>query len=240
MAKVGRFISADSIIPDPFNPQAFNRYSYVINAPVKYNDPTGHSYGYEGISPPTEEQYREWEMRTWGQFNSTPSEPAKTEEGDTSTSPSGPLSNITSSKIPETPMPYPSSGQNISGSEVVGILSGSSGLTSDPVALAGNAAGLAFTAIDIYQNDFNINNLTALCVGVGSFIAPEIGITYAVYQANVLTFRAGKIIYSDVNNTIKTVNRLNNNPISAYNYIRNAVGIPSVGYGGFRFDEKRH
>jgi RHS repeat-associated protein len=38
----GRFISADTIVPDPSNPQQFNRYSYGLNDPVKYKDPTGH------------------------------------------------------------------------------------------------------------------------------------------------------------------------------------------------------
>jgi RHS repeat-associated protein len=32
----------DSIIPDPYNPLSWNRYSYVYNNPVRYNDPTGH------------------------------------------------------------------------------------------------------------------------------------------------------------------------------------------------------
>ena len=38
---LGRFISPDSIIPDVFNPQSLNRYSYVLNNPLKYIDPTG-------------------------------------------------------------------------------------------------------------------------------------------------------------------------------------------------------
>ncbi len=38
----GRFISADTIVPDPSNPQDLNRYSYVRNNPPTYNDPTGH------------------------------------------------------------------------------------------------------------------------------------------------------------------------------------------------------
>jgi RHS repeat-associated protein len=40
---LGRFASADSIIPDPTNPQSLNRYSYGYNNPVKYQDPTGHA-----------------------------------------------------------------------------------------------------------------------------------------------------------------------------------------------------
>ena len=40
--QLGRFISADSIIPDPSNPQSFNRYSYVLNRPLVLVDPFGH------------------------------------------------------------------------------------------------------------------------------------------------------------------------------------------------------
>jgi RHS repeat-associated protein len=39
---VGRLLSADTIVPGAGNPQAFNRYAYVLNNPVKYTDPTGH------------------------------------------------------------------------------------------------------------------------------------------------------------------------------------------------------
>jgi hypothetical protein len=41
---IGRFLSADSIVPEPGNPQAFNRFSYVINNPLRLVDPTGHTY----------------------------------------------------------------------------------------------------------------------------------------------------------------------------------------------------
>jgi RHS repeat-associated protein len=40
--KLGRFLSADTIIPDPTNPQHLNRFSYVTNNPLRYTDPTGH------------------------------------------------------------------------------------------------------------------------------------------------------------------------------------------------------
>lgn len=39
---VGRFLSADVLVPDPTNPQQFNRYSYVLNNALRYSDPTGH------------------------------------------------------------------------------------------------------------------------------------------------------------------------------------------------------
>ena len=38
---IGRFITPDSIVPNPLNGQDYNRYTYVRNNPVKYNDPTG-------------------------------------------------------------------------------------------------------------------------------------------------------------------------------------------------------
>jgi RHS repeat-associated protein len=36
-----RFIQPDSLIPSLFNPQSLNRYSYVTNRPIIFNDPTG-------------------------------------------------------------------------------------------------------------------------------------------------------------------------------------------------------
>ncbi len=41
-AALGRFISADTIVPDPLDPQSLNRYTYAANNPVLYNDPSGH------------------------------------------------------------------------------------------------------------------------------------------------------------------------------------------------------
>ncbi len=42
-AAIGRFAQPDSIVPNPYNPQSLNRYSYTLNNPVKYTDPSGHS-----------------------------------------------------------------------------------------------------------------------------------------------------------------------------------------------------
>jgi len=41
---LGRFIQADTIVPQPGNPQALNRYSYVLGNPLRYTDPTGHVF----------------------------------------------------------------------------------------------------------------------------------------------------------------------------------------------------
>ena len=41
----GRFISADSIVPDAMNSQAYDRYAYTLNNPLKYVDPTGYLNG---------------------------------------------------------------------------------------------------------------------------------------------------------------------------------------------------
>ncbi len=42
-SSLGRFIQADTIVPQPGNPQALNRYSYVLNNALRYTDPTGHA-----------------------------------------------------------------------------------------------------------------------------------------------------------------------------------------------------
>ena len=39
---LGRFAQADSIVPGAGDPRAWDRYSYVKNSPVVYNDPSGH------------------------------------------------------------------------------------------------------------------------------------------------------------------------------------------------------
>ncbi len=41
---IGRFLSADTVIQAPYDSQSYNRYSYVRNNPLKYTDPTGHSW----------------------------------------------------------------------------------------------------------------------------------------------------------------------------------------------------
>ncbi len=39
---IGRFMSADTVVPDAWNAQAYNRYSYALNNPINYVDSSGH------------------------------------------------------------------------------------------------------------------------------------------------------------------------------------------------------
>ena len=41
-SSMGRFLKPDNIIPNAFNPQSWNLYTYVKGNPVNFNDPNGH------------------------------------------------------------------------------------------------------------------------------------------------------------------------------------------------------
>ena len=41
LGSIGRFVSADPIIPNIMNPQSLNKYSYVNNSPINFSDPSG-------------------------------------------------------------------------------------------------------------------------------------------------------------------------------------------------------
>ncbi len=45
---LGRFVSPDTIVPDPSSSGGFNRYRYTRNNPLKYTDPSGHCGGIGG------------------------------------------------------------------------------------------------------------------------------------------------------------------------------------------------
>jgi RHS repeat-associated protein len=59
-AQLGRWISPDSIIPDPANPQSFDRYSYVAGNPLRYTDPSGHCW----------DDIVEWLRKSWEKISS--------------------------------------------------------------------------------------------------------------------------------------------------------------------------
>jgi RHS repeat-associated protein len=39
---LGRFVSADTLVPNPGNPAALNRYLYALGNPIRFSDPSGH------------------------------------------------------------------------------------------------------------------------------------------------------------------------------------------------------
>lgn len=41
---LGRFLQADPHIQAPNNTQSYNRYSYVLNNPMSYTDPSGYFF----------------------------------------------------------------------------------------------------------------------------------------------------------------------------------------------------
>ena len=78
---LGRFISADTIVPQPGNPQSLNRYSYVGNQPTVSIDPSGHAACAAGDTACWQEEWR-WKDRwykahghTGGNWFGSPDDP---------------------------------------------------------------------------------------------------------------------------------------------------------------------
>jgi len=42
--RLGRFLSPDPYVQDPFNSQSYNRYAYCLNNPLSFTDPSGYSW----------------------------------------------------------------------------------------------------------------------------------------------------------------------------------------------------
>jgi RHS repeat-associated protein len=61
---IGRFLSVDTIVPRPSDPQSLNRFSFVRNNPLKYVDPSGHDvvlvHGFSATADPA--AWKEWIM----------------------------------------------------------------------------------------------------------------------------------------------------------------------------------
>lgn len=56
--RIGRFLTPDTMIPELFNPLAWNRYCYVQNNPLRYTDPSGHFW----------EEIGQWFEDNWKQI----------------------------------------------------------------------------------------------------------------------------------------------------------------------------
>lgn len=66
-ADIGRMPQADTIVPEPCNPPAYNRYSYVVNNPANRVDPTGNWYYWSTISQGRTCSVSLW-LNTWFGF----------------------------------------------------------------------------------------------------------------------------------------------------------------------------
>jgi RHS repeat-associated protein len=64
-AALARFAQADTIVPEPGNPQALNRYAYTLNNPVKYTDPSGHRVLLEDETEDYDEFSVVWREGAW-------------------------------------------------------------------------------------------------------------------------------------------------------------------------------
>ena len=76
---IGRFLSADTLVPNFQDPQDFNRFSYTRNNPLKYIDPSGHCITNNKLEDGGFEQTRgdyfdcsfeelralDWDARSW-------------------------------------------------------------------------------------------------------------------------------------------------------------------------------
>ncbi len=62
---LGRFINADTIVPDIANPISFDRYAYVNNNPINFNDPSGHMMSAESYGGVSDDVFKNWLSETY-------------------------------------------------------------------------------------------------------------------------------------------------------------------------------
>jgi RHS repeat-associated protein len=72
--EISRFISPDPFVPQPGNPQALNRYSYTINNPQKYIDPSGYFFLFDWFKKARHAFHELWEFtkKAWRAVLSSP------------------------------------------------------------------------------------------------------------------------------------------------------------------------
>jgi RHS repeat-associated protein len=70
--KLARFISADTIVPEPFYPQSLNRYAYCINNPIILRDLDGHEWdSFSSWVSSGWNSFTNWASNAWDSFTSS-------------------------------------------------------------------------------------------------------------------------------------------------------------------------
>ncbi len=101
---LGRFLSADVLVQSPNRLQSYNRYTYVMNNPLRLTDPTGYSWVDELTKKPKPEKETIWNRHRPNELDprwipalyapenaksESPSTPAETDVGSETPTPSG-------------------------------------------------------------------------------------------------------------------------------------------------------
>ena len=62
---LGRFVQSDTIVPQPYSVQGYDRYAYVNNNPLRYTDPSGHNQDCGINDPYCNNTKHEWVNSEW-------------------------------------------------------------------------------------------------------------------------------------------------------------------------------
>ncbi len=54
--EIAHFVQADTVVPEPGNAAAWDRFAYVRNNPIRYNDPLGRDVGCSAADPKCKKQ----------------------------------------------------------------------------------------------------------------------------------------------------------------------------------------
>jgi RHS repeat-associated protein len=137
-ADIGRFLSPDTIVPGAENPQALNRYAYVLDNPLKYSDPTGHKWDdgtKGGCTPRTCPKQLGWKPKPRrGAVHTVPLPPRRPPR-------------VTPLSFPTCACPVSNPGSISKDLGVVVVVSGSLAMADSPALPFGDIAGVAVLGV---------------------------------------------------------------------------------------------
>ena len=183
----GVFLSADSLISQPGYTQSYNRYGYVNNNPLSYNDPSGHCPHNNGYTPPDNNGpgYELEEVVVYGYIDDSRS--ANSSSWDFTPFDWNLLrdwyndyfnnNNVDSAPAKRAPQPVPQSQKSVLGQLkdfVCSLPSVEAGFGADVYAGLGTSVGIGFK-IDLASGQIGISGNLAFGVGFGADVGPSVG-----------------------------------------------------------------